>query len=317
MMLRYLLIFLFPVFLSAQQADTIPLLRSVKIAYENDLLTIPINGRTDYYYTGGTFVGINLPCLEKNPISKVLLKLPQGHNESLGISVGNLGFTPTSIKSDSILFGDRPFSGTLYLGFNRVSCNSVKQIRLASELYLGVIGPAASGFETQKFIHTNTNNPIPRGWEFQIRNDVYVNYYLKLEKGLLAKKRVVDLIGYGFVNAGTIYNNAGLGLTICAGRMNHYFSGPGVSNRLQFWIYAKAEGKVIARDATLQGGFLNTNSVYIISPDNMKRSLLSESVGFVFAYKKVRIDYFNTFLSPEFKNGRKHAWGHLGIEYLF
>jgi hypothetical protein len=310
------LFFLFPVCLFAQQADTLRLLRSVEIAYENDLLAVPINGRTDYYYTGGTFVEFNLPCLRKNPLSKILLELPGGRDESFGITVGNLGFTPTNIRSDSILLDDRPFSATLYIGFNRASCNPVKQLRLVSELDLGVIGPLAFGYETQKFIHAHTNNPEPHGWQFQVENDVYVNYFLRLEKGLLAKKRVVDVVAHGFMNAGTIYTNAGLGLTFCAGRMDHYFSAPGFSKRLQLWAYARTEGKVIARDATLQGGIF-TNSVYVVAPENMRRSLLSETVGIVFAYKRIRVDYYNVFLGPEFKNGRKHAWGHLGVQVYF
>jgi hypothetical protein len=318
MLTRLLFLFFFlPAFLSAQGNDSVPLLRSFKIAYENDLLTIPVNGRTDYYYTGGTFIAFDLPGLKKNPLSKILLKLPQGYDESFGISAGNLGFTPTSIRSDSILFGDRPFSGTLYIGLNRVSCNRVKQLRLTAELDIGIIGPLAFGYETQKFIHAHTNNPEPHGWQFQVENDAYVNYFLRLEKGFLPKKSFVDLVGHGFVNAGTIYNNAGLGVTLYAGRMNPYFSSPGASRRFQLWGYARAEGKLIARDATLQGGSFNSGSVYVIAPAEMKRSLLSGTFGIVLAYKRLRIESFNTFLGPEFKNGRKHAWGHLGMEFFF
>lgn len=318
-MLRSLVVFIFlqPFFLSAQEADTIPLSRSFGIAYENDLLKVPVNGRTDYYYTGGSFVGFNLPALRKNPVSKILLKLPGSHDESFGITISNLGFTSTSIKSDSILFGDRPFCGTLFLGLNRVCCNSVKQVRLSSELDLGVIGPLAFGYETQKFIHKNTNNPEPHGWQFQIANDVYVNYSLKLEKGLLAKKNAFELIGYGIVNAGTIYNNAGLGLTLRGGRMDHYFTSPGYSKQLQFYAYASAEGNVIGRDATLQGGLFNSGSKYVISPENIKRTTLKASGGIVFAYRRIRINYFNTFITPEFKGGKKHGWGHLGLTFQF
>lgn len=306
--------FLLPSFVFAQ--DTVPLIRSFKIAYENDLLTIPVNGRTDYYYTGGTFLEFNLPFLKRNPVSKILLKLPQGHDEAFGIEAGNLGFTPTSIRSDSILFGDRPFSATIYLGLNRVSCNSEKRTRLKSELDLGIIGPLAFGYETQKFIHAHTNNPEPHGWQFQVENDAYVNYFLRLEKGFL-QNNFVDLVGHGFVNAGTIYDNAGLGLTLYTGKMNSRFSPTGVTDRFLFWGYARIEGKLIARDATLQGGIFNSGSVYVIAPGEIKRGLLSGTFGTVLAYKRLRFEWFNTFLGPEFNGGRKHAWGHLGIEYFF
>ncbi|HET6990624.1 MAG TPA: lipid A deacylase LpxR family protein [Bacteroidia bacterium] len=312
-MLRRLVIsfFLFPLFLSAQEQDTTPLLKSLKLIYENDLFT-----NTDYYYTGGTFVEFDLPCLRKDPLSKALVKLPHGRNESYGISINNLGFSPRSIKSDSILLGDRPFSATLYLGLNRVSCNTQKKIRLNSELDLGVIGPSALGYQEQKFIHTHTNNPIPHGWEFQIRNDVYINYSVRLEKGLVAVKRFFDFTGYGFANAGTIYNNAGIGLTTRIGRMNNYFQAPGFSKRFQCWIFARGEGKLVAHDATLEGGFFNTRSIYVIPPENIKHSTFSFSAGIVFAYKKIHLEFYDTALTPEFKDCWPHAWGHIGLEIL-
>ncbi|CAN5903042.1 lipid A deacylase LpxR family protein [soil metagenome] len=317
-MLRFVLLcFCLQAFsLSAQETDTVPLLRSFGIAYENDLLTVPVYGRTDYYYTGGSFIEFNLPALRKNPVSKILVKLEQGRDESFGISINNLGFTPTSIKSDTLLSADRPFCATLFLGLNRVSCNADKQIRLSTEFDLGVIGPLAFGYETQKFIHSHTNNPIPHGWQFQIANDVYINYSLKLEKGLLIKN-AVEMIAYGKLNAGTIYDNAALGLKIRTGRMDHYFNAPGYSKRLQFWLYASAEAKIIGRDATLQGGLFNKASTYVIADENIKRATLSEIAGVVFAFKRIRIDYYNTFISPEFKGGRKHAWGHLGLTFRF
>ncbi len=318
-MIRWTAIFLFgiPGFMTAQQADSIPLTRSIGFAYENDLLAIPVNGRTDYYYTGGSFLKFNLPGLKKNPLSKILLTLKNGRDESFGISVSQLGFTPTSIRYDSILVGDRPFAGTIFIGLNRVSVNTLKQVRLTSKFDLGVIGPLAIGYETQKFIHEKTNNPEPHGWQFQIANDAYVNYSVKLEKGLLAKKNAVELIVHAAVQAGTIYNNVGLGLTIRGGKMNHYFIEQGNSNRLQVWAYSRTEIKLVGYDATLQGGFLNTKSEYVIPSSNIKRGVLSETAGVVIVYKRIRLEYFNTFLTPEFKNGKSHLWGHLGLEYFF
>jgi lipid A 3-O-deacylase len=302
-----IIIFLFPFFLSAQE-DSVSLLKDLKITYENDLFT-----NTDYYYTGGTFIAFDFPFLRKDPLSKILLKLPKGKDESFGISINNLGFSPRSIKSDSILFGDRPYSATLYFGLNRVSCNAEKKIRLSSELDPGVIGPAALGYEEQKFIHENTNNPIPHGWEFQIKNDLYLNYSMKLEKGLITGLKFIDLTGTVFVNGGTIYDNAGSGLQLRIGRMDNYFSAPGFSKRFQCWVFANGEAKLVAYDATLQGGIFNTKSVYIIPPENMERSVFGFTSGIVIAYKKIRLEYFETAITPEFRDCWPHAWGHIGL----
>lgn len=318
MLRRFLLIlFLLPFYVCAQERDSSQLVRSFAISYENDLLTLEYDTTTDYYYTGGTFIEFELPWLKKTPVSKVLFALPNGRDESFGISYNNLAFTPTSILSDSILIGDRPFSGTIYLGLNRVSCNIDKQMRLTSRLDLGAIGPVALAYETQKFIHAHTRNPEPHGWQYQIANDVYANYSLRLEKGLLLKNRFVELIGMGTVNAGTIYSNAVAGLKIRAGRMPHYFSADRFANQFQFWVYANGECKVIARDATLQGGLLNDGSVYFISSGDVKRAVFLFTGGAVVAYHNVRFEFFNTLLTPEFSGGKHHAWGHLGLQVLF
>lgn len=303
-------------FIFGQEIETPPLLRSFTLAYENDVLKAGLGAPTDYYYTGGTFLEFNLPCLEKSPVSKILLRLPQSYDESFGISLNSLGFTPTNTEADTIVTGDRPFAGTIYLGLNRVSCNPIKQWRLTSRIDVGAIGPVAGGYETQKFIHEQTNNAAPHGWQFQIENDLLLNYSLKLEKGI-TNKNIVDLIGYGAVNAGTIYSNASVGLKIRAGRMNHYFKAPGYSDRFQFWIYSAGECKVIAYDATLQGGLFNNSSVYTIAPNKIERAVFSMNAGVVLAYHKFRVEYFNTFLTREFETGKKHAWGHLGFQILF
>jgi hypothetical protein len=308
---------LLPLFLYGQNENGTALERSFRIAYENDLFNVAIDTPTDYYYTGGTFIEFKLPALRRNPVSKILLTLPQGRDESFGISYNNLAFTPTSIESDSILKNDRPFAGTLYLGLNRISCDSAKKMRLTSRLDLGVIGPAALAYETQKFIHARTNNLEPRGWQFQIVNDAYVNYALRLEKGLAAKNNIVELIGYASANAGTIYTNAGAGLKFRAGKMNPYFSTPVYCGKFQFWLYASAEGKVIGRDATLQGGLFNAESVYFIAPEDVQRVVGTGSAGIVVSYRRVRAEFSNTFLTREFKGGLHHTWGRFAFELVF
>lgn len=306
---------LIPFFVFAQE-DSPSLLRSFDISYQNDLLAASLDTTTDYYYTGGTFIEFRLPCLRRNPVSKILLTLPNGNDESFGISYNNLAFTPTSIKSDSILSGDRPFAGTLYLGLSRASCNSLKQLRMISRLDVGLIGPGALAYETQKFIHAHTNNPEPHGWQFQVAHDVYVNYSLRVEKGLLAKQNFVELIGYGVANVGTIYSNARVGLTLRAGKMNPYFLFSGFSHGLQLYCYASAEAKAIGRDATLQGGMFS-ESDYVIVQNDIERLVFSANAGIVIAYHSLRIEYFNTWLSREFATGKNHMWGNLGVNYVF
>lgn len=316
MLLRLLiLLHLLPVFVSAQENDT-ALLRSLSVAYENDLLAATFDTTTDYYYTGGTLIDLYLPCLAKNPLAKMLVHLPNGHDQSFGIAYGHLAYTPTSIESDSILTGDRPFSGIIYLGLSRTSCNTEKRLRLTSRFDAGIIGPLSFAYETQKFIHAHTNNPEPHGWQYQIGNDLYLNYCVKLEKGFVTGT-AFELIGYTNANAGTAYLNAVAGVKLRAGRMQPYFDTPRFTDRFLCWGYTNAECKAIGRDATLQGGLINKHSVYFIPTASVNRAVFLLTVGAVAAYRKFRLEYFNTFLTPEFSTGKTHLWGHFSVQYFF
>jgi lipid A 3-O-deacylase len=317
MLIRLLLFLqLLPLLGFAQDDTSRVLLRSFGAAYQNDLLAATFDTTTDYYYTGGTFFELNLPCFEKNPVSKILVCLPQGRNESFGIGYAQVAFTPTNIEADSVLVGDRPFSGAIYVGFNRVTGNSSKRMRLTSRIDIGAIGPVAFAYETQKFIHAHTNNPEPRGWQFQIRNDLYLNYSVRLEKGLITRT-AFEVIGYASTNIGTIYMNATAGVKLRAGRMRSHFETPAYAKRFLMWGYANGEYKVVGRDATLQGGLINRNSTYFLTRDNVKPNVFLFTVGVVACYHKFRLEYFNTFLTPEFSAGKAHMWGHLGVQYIF
>lgn len=317
MLIRFvLLILLFPLAGFAQNDTSRVLLRSFGAAYQNDLLAATFDTTTDYYYTGGTFFELNLPCFEKNPVSKVLVSLPNGHNESFGIGYAQVAFTPTSIEADCVLIGDRPFSGAIYVGFNRVTCNSLKRIRLSSRIDIGAIGPVAFAYETQKFIHAHTNNPEPRGWQFQIRNDLYLNYSVRLEKGLISRE-AFEMIGYASSSIGTIYMNATAGVQLRTGLMHPHFETPAYTKRFLVWAYARGEYKVVGRDATLQGGLFNKSSAYFLSRDHIKANVFLFTAGAVACYHKFRLEYFNTFLTPEFSSGKAHMWGHLGVQYIF
>ena len=110
-----LLLLFFPFCTWAQRIDNLASFRNVtgdkyfRLHYDNDFW-----GTSDYYYTQGynlEFVG---PALKKNPLSSVLLKLKNSRTK-YGISIEHYGFTPTIIRSSSIISNDRPDAGVIML----------------------------------------------------------------------------------------------------------------------------------------------------------------------------------------------------------
>lgn len=273
--------------------------RLLRFDYANDYFTA-----TDHYYTQGLGLQYYDPALARSPLMRALLSLPE--EKAYGLDLRNSGFTPSRLNFDAPLIGDRPFAATLTLGHVLISRDRARGLTLTARLDAGMIGQAAGGKWQQVGIHRATGNLLPHGWDNQIRNDLALDYSLRLEK-TFAAARYGDLGAYGEATVGTLYDNAALGLSGRAGRIE-----AGASRR--YYLFGRAESKLIGYDATLQGGLLNRGSPYTLTSPQVRRSVVRADLGFVYDRGRYAVIVTRTFLSPEFTNGLSHQW--VEISYL-
>jgi lipid A 3-O-deacylase len=283
-------------------------LRYFSYTYANDFFSA-----TDRYYTQGIHPELVLKVFRKLPFMKLLPHLPHS-TIRYGLSATQDCFTPASIRRDTILYGDRPYAGLIFLGHFKISNDEKKRQRLTAELDLGAMGPCAKCEEEQKGIHRMLVNIQPLGWEFQVSNDLMLNYRLRYEKGLL-QVSYADLNGMAEVNAGTVYDNLGLGAQFRLGKKPGYFANersPAFQCYLfgQGWIYG------VGYNATLQGGPFST-SIYTLSAGEIAPVVLRGSLGAVLAYKSVLVEYRRTFITREIRTWWAHGWGHINIIVYF
>jgi hypothetical protein len=289
----------------------------LRINYDNDLFS-----QTDRYYTQGIYFEFISPVIKKSPLTKILIPAPKTSQNCYGIKIEHCGYTPRSILHDSIYFGERPYAATFILSHFLTSISKEKRIRLTTKIDLGVIGPLAKGKEMQKQIHYWTNNAQPLGWQYQIANDFVLNYELNLEKGIFTGK-YFEAIVFSDVRVGTLYDDIGAGAMVRTGKMFSYFENLGMTkskeNKKDFQCYFFAKGKVkaVGYNATMQGGMFNQKSIYTIPSSDIKRVVGIFNVGIVVAYKTVSAEFSKTFLSPEFKGGLDHSWGHCNVTICF
>jgi len=229
---------------------------------------------------------------------RALVSLP-GEEEHFGLVLRNSGFTPTRLSSDAALIGDRPFAATLTLGHIVVSRDRERALTLTARLDAGVIGQAAGGKWQQVGIHHATGNLTPRGWNNQIRNDLALNYSLRLKKGL-ATGRYGDFGVFGEATVGTLYDNAALGIVGRAGRL--------ADAERRFYLFGRAESRLIGYDATLQGGLFNRGSPYTLTSPQIRRSVLRGDVGFALDRGGWAVVVTRTYLGREFIGGLSHQW---------
>lgn len=295
----------------AQEDDRFPRLQKGYFAfhYDNDFFNA-----TDRYFTQGIRLELAHPVFLKFPVSKALIGTP-GFTLS-GIAVEQQCFTPRSIRVDSIYKGERPYAAVMFLSFFKKSAHSTQKKIIETQLDLGMMGPCAVCEQEQKGLHRALNNIQPLGWEYQLGNDMVFNYSFLYEHAVLLKKHL-SLAASGKLRAGTLYTDAAAGIHIKAGWLPVYTATP---QRIQpFCVYAFLKGnvKAVGYNATLQGGLLGNNDVYVLPEKNIQRLVYTGTGGLVMAWKRISFEYTRIFISPEFDGGLSHGWGHCNVSLLF
>jgi|GEM_PF-279920 hypothetical protein len=292
--------------------------RFFRINFDNDVFD-----NTDRYYTNGIRFDFISPVLKQSPLSWLMIPYwGQGINY-YGISIGQNMYTPSTTKIGGIQYGDRPYASYLLFGSFKVSNDPVKKFRQTSEIDLGVIGPLAFGDFLQETVHKNLpTNSEPLGWEYQIQNDLVLNYDLTYEKGIISNRRIeLNLNEVGAL--GTLYTNMGGGFQFRAGLMNPYFDSYCFSrtkeyttsgySKFQAFVFITSLGKLIGYDATLEGGMLNKSSIYTLDRKEISLLTYQGTIGLTLSYEGFRLDVEQLLLSPEFHGCMWHKWVHIGL----
>ena len=285
----------------------------VRLHYDNDFFT-----GTDYYYTQGYMLEVVNPALQKNPLTRLLFTAP-GNQIQFGLAFEHVGFTPTSIRSQAILRGDRPFAAGMLLKTFSLSLDTLRRVKLSSGLSTGVMGPVALGNQIQTALHQLFNGVEPQGWQYQIHNDVILNYTLAYEKQLYAYRQALSISAMAQAQVGTYLDRLQTGLTFMAGRFDSPFGPASTPRRLpvQLYVYAQPVVSVVGYDASLQGGLFNRGSPYVLQADQLTRLTFQANIGVVFRYKTLYMEYAQSMVSREFERGLSHGWGGLKLGKSF
>ena len=288
----------------------LPAVRSARVHYENDFFS-----GSDQYYTQGINLEFINPALVKSPLNKALPKFQHGENK-FGVALEHVGFTPSTISSDEISYGDRPFASALLTKSFRISNDSMKQRRISSCISLGVIGPLAGGAEFQKAIHRWINGTPPQGWRNQIGNDPVLNYSFEYVKGIATRRRFA-LAANAELRLGTLHTRSQAGLILMVGIFENPWNSFTVSKRkVQFYLFEHPQIILTGYDATLQGGVFNHHSPYTLSANDVERLVFQNNAGLIISIKKLHFEYFQSLLTKEFTQGKSHFYGSVRIGVL-
>ena len=278
--------------------------------YDNDYFT-----KTDEYYTQGITFEYVHPSIKIFLPAKLLWK-PFKTTPQFGVTFNLFGYTPTSIASDSILYGDRPFNANITLKTFLIQVDEINRQQISTAFSIGVMGPAGLGNEIQTNIHRWLKNPLPHGWEYQIQNDIIINYQLNYEKQLLAAGNYFLLNGTAEARAGTLNNKLSGGFNFMAGRFNKRYMPVTYSDRkAEYYFYSQSRINFIGYDASMQGGLFNRKSPYVLSGGDVSRVTFQADAGIIVNFKKLYLSYTQSFLTKEFSTGKYHRWGGVSVGF--
>jgi hypothetical protein len=188
-----------------------------------------------------------------------------------GWRIGQELYTASDIKLPPELVGppNRPYAAWLFAGmFRETSRRDGSYVRLGVDV--GCLGPCAGGEWTQTHFHRILNQPEPKGWSKQVRNEVGVVLYGEYAPVRWALGSSVDITPNVHGRFGNIVTDGGVGVTVRAGQLNLLPDKPTLHAFLRTYVNA------VGYNATLQGGYFSDNSPHTVEP---KRAVGAAEVG--------------------------------------
>lgn len=180
---------------------------------------------------------------------------------SFGWRVGQELYTASDIKLAPEFVGppNHPYAGWLYGGFFREEYRA-DGTYLKAGIDIGCLGPCAGGEWTQTQFHKVLDQPLPRGWSRQVKNEAGVVLYGEFAPVRWAAGPSFDITPAFGGRFGNIYTDAGASLLVRAGRLNTLPSDPA------FYAYLRTEARAVGHNATLEGGYFTKNNPHTVEP---------------------------------------------------
>lgn len=290
--------------------------KSIRLITDNDLY---VSTKKDRYYTNGFF--LSYQYISKKHPEKLEKKIFE-------FTVGHEMYSPFKAVVQDISLHDRPFAAHLFGGFGMQYVSKKNRI-LKANIQIGVIGPAAFGRELQNFIHDIYGFTRAIGWDFQIQNALSLNFEGNYTQFLVKDaSNHYDISGIGNLRFGTVHTDFAIGFL---GRIG-FSPLQKIANSIAFhtavnndnsnfktenesFLYVKPSIHYVLYDATLQGSFLNTNSLVTKTLVPLKFEL---EVGFQCTLNRFNFRYmanYHTNKATDLKYQNGNWYGSIGIGY--
>jgi hypothetical protein len=294
------------------------------IYFENDTF-----GGTDEHYTNGVKLSwLSADLVDWGQVGwrkrfvdfLPFVNRPEGQ-KSFGLALGQNIYTPRNIKTPTPDPTDRPYAGWTYLEMAFVSKTPAISDTVA--IQAGIIGPHSLAEDTQRIVHQWTGNIRPRGWDYQLRDEVGVNLAYERRWRLYARALYqtvgIDLVPHAGATLGNVQTYANAGGTVRFGLnlpsdFGVQLARPGsvggtptddldprvaLDRNFSVFAFGAADGRAVARDIFLDGNtFRSSRSV------NKEPFVADLSVGIGLIAGRWQFTYTQVWRTREFTTER-------------
>lgn len=193
----------------------------VSLTVDNDVLVGNDSGYTNGIYLSVYDVGFEVEALPESDfwVWPLLWSIPEGR--VLGgvnaYTVGQAMNTPSDITVAVPDEDDLPYSALLFLNNSYLVANDRYADKISTTI--GIVGPAAFGEETQKFVHELIDSDEPKGWDTQLENElVFQLSRARIVRSWVSGSGNADLLSSADLRLGTIESSVNGGLMLRYGR---------------------------------------------------------------------------------------------------
>jgi hypothetical protein len=218
---------------------------STKLWIDNDSLLL---NRDDGFYSSGLRLTREYALREG------------GRHTTFGWRIGQELYTASNINLPPARIGppDHPYAAWLYGGFFKETRHADGRLT-AYGIDIGCLGPCAGGEWTQTNLHRLLRQPLPQGWDKQVRTEWGVVLHGQMVPVRWQFAEWLTASPALHMRLGNIYADAGGGITLTAGGRSDIDA-----DRLQGFL--RLDGRAVAYNATLQGGMFSDNDPHTVKP---------------------------------------------------
>lgn len=298
--------------------------REVEITFDNDFIFF-----TDRYYSSG----VNLAYAKLiKPSSGFFERFSSKRLDSskliTRVHYGHRIYTSKDIKESDVELFDRPYAGWHYLKFDLMNFPNDEEANKYS-IDVGLVGERSGIGNFHQWWHYQVGITPPRGWQYEIENELLVNItYNRIKNWKLAKK--IKLITNSGLSVGNRENKAAQEITLRLGKFNELMNTSFINSRVddiipelgyypkdggeEGFLFFSITGSYVLSNIFLEGSLFSENSPQTAELDDF---LITRKWGFMYS------NYYTTFsfsvyrIGKEFIGGRVHRYLNLNLAFRF